>query len=41
MKDKLKNWLHDGGVALGLIEPPLQPIPIPVEDSRRRPQRRR
>lgn len=24
MKDKLQTWLHDVGVALGLIEPPLQ-----------------
>ena len=37
MKDKLQTWLHDLGVALGLIEPPMQPVPIPVEDPRRRP----
>lgn len=23
MKEKIQNWLHDLGVALGLIEPPL------------------
>ncbi|WEK11231.1 MAG: hypothetical protein P0Y51_10845 [Candidatus Pseudomonas colombiensis] len=42
MKDKLQTWLHDLGVALGLIEPPLQPVPIPTdEELRRRQQRRR
>ena len=41
MKDKQQTWRHDSGVALGLIEPPLQPVPIPVDDTRRRPQRRR
>ncbi len=41
MKDKLQSWLHDVGVALGLVEPPLQPVPIPVDEPRRRPQRRR
>lgn len=41
MKDKLQTWLHDLGVALGLIEPPLQPVPIPAEDQRRRTPRRR
>ncbi|RLU05289.1 hypothetical protein CS076_24195, partial [Pseudomonas prosekii] len=23
MKEKIENWLHDLGVALGLIEPPM------------------
>ncbi|MFJ7142958.1 PA1414 family protein [Pseudomonas protegens] len=42
MKDKLQSWLHDLGVALGLIEPPLQPVPISTdEELRRRQQRRR
>ena len=36
MKDKLQTWLHDLGVALGLLEPPMQPVPIPVEDPRER-----
>ncbi len=38
MKDKLQTWLHDLGVALGLIEPPLQPVPIRTDDDRRRRQ---
>ena len=33
MKEKIQNWLHDLGVALGLIEPPLQPIPIRTDNS--------
>ncbi len=41
MNRTLYNWLHDLGVALGLIPPPLQPIPIPVEDKDRRRQPRR
>ncbi len=43
MKGNSFNWLHDLGVALGLIPPPLQPIPIPSDDEnrRRRPQPRR
>jgi hypothetical protein len=42
MKGNLYNWLHDLGVALGLIPPPLQPVPIPTEkDDRRRQQPRR
>ena len=40
MKEKIQNWLHDLGVALGLIEPPLQPIPIRTDDEQRRPRRR-
>ncbi|WP_338050235.1 PA1414 family protein [Pseudomonas typographi] len=38
MKTNLFNWLHDLGVALGLIPPPLHPVPIPTEDDRRRQQ---
>lgn len=37
----LHNWLHDLAVALGLIPPPLQPVPIPTEDDRRRQKPRR
>jgi hypothetical protein len=42
MNTKLQDWLHDLGVALGLIErPKLQPIPVRTDDKRRRqPQRR-
>lgn len=40
MQDKLFNWLHDLAVALGLI-PPMQPVPIPTEDERKRRQPRR
>ena len=40
MKEKIQNWLHDLGVALGLIEPPLQPVPIRTDDEQRRPRRR-
>jgi hypothetical protein len=29
------------GVALGLIEPPLQPVPIRTDDEQRRRQQRR
>ncbi|MFF7708563.1 PA1414 family protein [Pseudomonas sp. NPDC007930] len=36
MMTQLFNWLHDLGVALGLIPPPLQPVPIPTEEDRRR-----
>ncbi|MCQ9425112.1 hypothetical protein NRB16_16455 [Pseudomonas sp. LJDD11] len=40
MNNKLQEWLHDLGVALGLIErPKLQPIPVRSDDERR--QRRR
>ncbi|MFJ4144656.1 PA1414 family protein [Pseudomonas sp. NPDC089734] len=40
MNSKLQEWLHDLGVALGLIErPKLQPIPVRAEDERRRPRR--
>jgi len=38
MKEKIQNWLHDLGVALGLIEPPMQPIPIRTDDEQRRRQ---
>ncbi|MEG5263885.1 PA1414 family protein [Pseudomonas sp. JDS28PS106] len=40
MNSKLQEWLHDVGVALGLIERP-KPVPIPVrtDDDRRRPRR--
>ncbi|WPP01198.1 PA1414 family protein [Pseudomonas sp. HR96] len=38
---QLYNWLHDLAVALGLIPPPLQPVPIPTEDDRRRQKPRR
>jgi hypothetical protein len=41
MKEKIQNWLHDLGVALGLIEPPMQPIPIRTDDEQRRRQQRR
>ena len=41
MKEKIQNWLHDLGVALGLIEPPLQPVPIRTDDEQRRRQQRR
>lgn len=40
MKEKIQNWLDDLGVALGLIEPPLQPVPIRTDDEQRRPRRR-
>ncbi|WP_264760094.1 PA1414 family protein [Pseudomonas quasicaspiana] len=42
MDTKLQDWLHDLGVALGLIErPKLQPVPVRTGDKRRRqPQRR-
>jgi hypothetical protein len=40
MKEKIQNW-HDLGVALGLIEPPLQPVPIRTDDEQRRRQQRR
>ncbi|GFM54425.1 hypothetical protein PSCICF_06030 [Pseudomonas cichorii] len=40
MNSKLQEWLHDLGVALGLIErPKLQPVPVRAEDERRRPRR--
>ncbi|WP_329604778.1 PA1414 family protein [Pseudomonas fulva] len=41
MNKRMNNWLHDLGVALGLIPPPLQPVPIPTEDERRRRENRR
>lgn len=41
MNSKLQEWLHDVGVALGLIEPPkLQPIPVRTNDDKRRQPRR-
>ncbi|KPX81967.1 hypothetical protein ALP66_04659 [Pseudomonas amygdali pv. photiniae] len=41
MNSKLQEWLHDAGVALGLIErPKLQPIPVRADDDDRRRQRR-
>lgn len=40
MKEKLQTWLHDLGVALGLIEPPLQPVPVPTDDEQRRHRRK-
>ncbi|GGJ16818.1 hypothetical protein GCM10009085_08590 [Pseudomonas avellanae] len=40
MNTKLQEWLHDLGVALGLIErPKLQPIPVRADDNRRRQRR--
>ncbi|RMO54857.1 hypothetical protein ALQ37_05124 [Pseudomonas syringae pv. aptata] len=40
MNSKLQEWLHDVGVALGLIErPKLQPIPVRADDDRRRQRR--
>ncbi|WP_459206343.1 PA1414 family protein [Pseudomonas sp. MLB6B] len=41
MNDLMHNWLHDLGVALGLIPPPLQPVPIPTDEQRKRQPRRR
>ncbi|MGV8917434.1 MAG: PA1414 family protein [Pseudomonas sp.] len=42
MNGKLQDWLHDLGVALGLIErPKLQPIPVRTGDDKRRQQRPR
>ncbi|WP_317629785.1 PA1414 family protein [Pseudomonas alabamensis] len=41
MKNCMNNWLHDLAVALGLVPPPLQPVPIPTDDKRRRPGQRR
>ncbi|WP_268944732.1 PA1414 family protein [Pseudomonas sp. KNUC1026] len=37
----LFNWLQDLARALGLIPPPLQPVPIPADNERngRRPRR--
>ena len=41
MNSKWQEWLHDVGVALGLIErPKLQPIPIRTDDDERRRTRR-
>ncbi|WP_306092855.1 PA1414 family protein [Pseudomonas sp. R5(2019)] len=40
MKNTMHNWLHDLAVALGLIPPPLQPVPIPTEEEKRRRQTR-
>ncbi|HEX8589503.1 PA1414 family protein [Pseudomonas sp.] len=41
MNSKLQEWLHNAGVALGLIEPPkLQPVPVRTNDDERcRPRR--
>ena len=37
MNNKLQDWLHDLGVALGLIErPKLQPIPVRTDGDKRR-----
>ncbi|WP_325101010.1 MULTISPECIES: PA1414 family protein [unclassified Pseudomonas] len=41
MNKPMSNWLHDLGVALGLIPPPLQPVPIPSDENARRRQPRR
>jgi hypothetical protein len=41
MKKPLFNWLHDLAVALGLIPPPLQPVPIPTDEEQRKRQPRR
>ncbi|WP_313740688.1 PA1414 family protein [Pseudomonas sp.] len=41
MNERMHNWLHDLGVALGLIPPPLQPVPIPTDEQRKRQPRRR
>ncbi|EST16375.1 PA1414 family protein [Pseudomonas fulva] len=41
MNKALYNWLHDLGVALGLIPPPLQPVPIPTDEKQRPRQPRR
>ncbi|OLS61651.1 hypothetical protein PSEMO_34640 [Pseudomonas putida] len=40
MKNLMMNWLHDLAVALGLI-PPMQPVPIPADEEKRRRQPRR
>lgn len=41
MNSKLQQWLHDLGVALGLIErPKLQPIPVRSDEQPRRQRRR-
>ena len=41
MKNLMMNWLHDLAVALGLIPPPLQPVPIPTDEEQRKRQPRR
>ncbi len=41
MKNALYNWLHDLAVALGLIPPPLQPVPIPSDEEQRKRQPRK
>jgi hypothetical protein len=41
MKNQMFNWLHDLAVALGLIPPPLQPVPIPTDEEQRKRQPRR
>jgi len=41
MKKPLFNWLPDLAVALGLIPPPLQPVPIPTDEEQRKRQPRR
>ncbi len=41
MKNPMFNWLHDLAVALGLIPPPLQPVPIPTDEEQRKRQPRR
>ncbi|MEJ5864517.1 MULTISPECIES: PA1414 family protein [Pseudomonas] len=41
MNDRLYNWLHDLAVALGLLPPPLQPVPIPSDEEQRKRQPRR
>lgn len=40
-RNQMFNWLHDLGVALGLIPPPLQPVPIPTDEEQRKRQPRR
>ncbi|WP_296252075.1 PA1414 family protein [Pseudomonas sp. UBA4194] len=41
MNGNLHNWLHDLAVALGLVPPPMQPVPIPTDEENRRRQRPR
>lgn len=41
MNKRMYNWLHDLAVALGLVPPPLQPVPIPTDEEQRKRQSRR
>ncbi|WP_369987535.1 PA1414 family protein [Pseudomonas xanthosomatis] len=41
MNRHMYNWLHDLAVALGLLPPPLQPVPIPNDEEQRKRQPRR